>query len=51
MGGQSFKCPKCSKWFIYMGALKDHIKDKHGLVRVVLQGVAESTRISHRQKG
>jgi hypothetical protein len=29
MGGQSFKCPKCDKWFLAKGALKHHFQSKH----------------------
>jgi len=44
MGGQSFKCPLCNKWFLVKGALKNHIKDKHGL-KVELEGTGPSTWI------
>ncbi len=44
MGGQSFKCPLCDKWFLVKGALKNHIKDKHDL-KVELEGTGQTTRI------
>jgi C2H2-type zinc finger len=46
MGGQSFKCPLCPKWFEYTGSLRDHLKDKHNeLPHFKLEGIASHTTI------
>ena len=45
MGGQSYKCPICPKWFFEKGALKDHARDKHGFVRPSISGAGDQTII------
>lgn len=45
MGGQSFKCPACHKWFLFKGALKQHINDKHHIHNFFVDGVGPATRI------
>lgn len=35
MGGQSFKCPICDKWWtLSLSSLRDHMRDKHGMRKV-----------------
>ncbi|USN15356.1 hypothetical protein KIKIMORA_02100 [Brevundimonas phage vB_BpoS-Kikimora] len=29
MGGASYKCPECGKWFLAMGALREHHRQAH----------------------
>lgn len=29
MGGRSFKCPLCEKWFLDKAPLRDHLLGKH----------------------
>jgi hypothetical protein len=45
MGGQSFKCPLCDKWFLHKGALGDHLKDKHELKNFIIKGIAGNTYV------
>ena len=35
MGGQSFKCPLCSYWFLAKSSLRKHIKGKHSIYDLV----------------
>jgi uncharacterized C2H2 Zn-finger protein len=44
VGGQSFKCPKCDKWFLVKGALKDHLQGKHEFGQGVEGGQVMSMR-------
>lgn len=43
MGGQSYKCPCCKRWFLSKGALHDHAKDAHALVNIKISGVGPLT--------
>lgn len=45
MGGQSFKCPRCAKWFLNKQSLGDHLRDSHGLTKVKIIGVAQNTAV------
>lgn len=46
MGGMSFKCPKCDKWFLTKGPLKNHLKDKHQQTpHFKIEGVGSNTYI------
>jgi hypothetical protein len=29
MGGKSYQCPCCKKWYLEMLALREHLKSKH----------------------
>lgn len=46
MGGQSFKCPLCLKWFFKKQACRDHLVDYHHVEKgFTLDGVAEFTHV------
>lgn len=46
MGGQSFKCPQCERWFLARGALHNHLLDKHKEEPgFSIEGVANRARI------
>jgi|ERR1041385_57435 hypothetical protein len=46
MGGQSFKCPHCDKWFLSKGQLHDHLKGRHGFnSRFEIIGIGSATGI------
>jgi hypothetical protein len=46
MGGMSFKCPKCEKWFLGKNGLHNHLIDKHHEQKDFrLDGVAQLTVI------
>ena len=45
MGGQSFKCPLCPRWFVPPQNIRQHIKDKHHIHNFKLVGVGPATRI------
>lgn len=45
MGGFSIKCPLCSKWFIAQVGISDHMRDKHGLKDIMLEGVAGTAKL------
>jgi hypothetical protein len=48
MGGKSFKCPLCEKWFLEKKCLKDHALGKHGLENVTIDGVGCSVKFAPR---
>lgn len=29
MGGKSYRCPCCRRWFLELHALREHLKSKH----------------------
>lgn len=39
MGGMSFKCPKCDKWYLTKQELKDHLKIKHETAKIKINGI------------
>lgn len=46
MGGQSYKCPMCNRWFLAKGALRDHLKGKHKCVPPFeIKGVGPLTEV------
>ena len=46
MGGQSFKCPQCDKWFLAKSGVREHLVSKHQEPRGFrVEGTGESTRI------
>jgi hypothetical protein len=45
MGGMSFKCPMCNKWYLAKGPLKDHLKDKHQVINVRIEGVGSHVEL------
>lgn len=46
MGGQSFKCPHCNKWFLEKRALYEHLVGKHDEPKGFrVTGVAEHTKV------
>ena len=45
MGGQSCCCPKCHKWFIQLGQLKDHYKAKHYNGPLKLEGTGTAVEV------
>lgn len=46
MGGQSFKCPECNRWFLSKGDLSAHLKGKHDYKpHFVIVGVASLTKV------
>lgn len=49
MGGQSFKCPECEKWFLLRGALADHLRDKHNITKVQITGTGPLTKLESAQ--
>lgn len=43
MGGMSFRCPECKDfWSLDKRALKGHLRDKHGITGVRVEGVGPS---------
>lgn len=51
MGGQSYKCPYCDKWFLYQRDLRNHLKDKHGIKpHYSLDGVAYTTKLIRKDR-
>jgi hypothetical protein len=46
MGGQSFKCPMCDKWYLVKGSLRDHIKAKHNLKNFHIVGTGSNVGIN-----
>ncbi len=46
MGGQSFRCPHCERWFLARGELHDHLVGKHQKpVGFTIKGTGPVTRI------
>lgn len=52
MGGQSFKCPHCAKWFLTRGQVRDHLVG-HGEIpgTFTVEGVGSHTRIERNRVG
>lgn len=49
MGGTSFKCPFCVKQTLDKGVLKNHLKDKHALTNIRIEGTASFLTIYNGQ--
>lgn len=49
MGGMSLKCPFCIKWTTDKGVLKQHLKDRHGLTNIRVEGTASCLTIYNGQ--
>lgn len=45
MGGQSFQCPHCGKWFMERKALSDHAKSKHDYKQPEVLSTGPSTEL------
>lgn len=45
MGGQSYRCPECLKWFMTRAQLADHLRGKHKLGNFTIVGVATMTKV------
>jgi hypothetical protein len=45
MGGQSFKCPFCAKWFLSRRSLRDHVKGRYGMANFTIEGTGPVTEV------
>lgn len=46
MGGQSFKCPRCDRWYLSKISLHDHLVGKHQEPKgFVIISIANFTKI------
>jgi len=50
MGGMSFKCPFCPKWFTDGGAFKAHLQGAHTIKNVTIEGTANHITLWHAQR-